>query len=177
MAEALTIARPYAEAAFRIAREQGDLAGWGDALARVSAVAQDELAREVIANPSVPATRVAEILSDSAGGLGAEQQRFVQTLAENGRLSVMPEVKALYTQLRHAEEGSVDALVTSAFEVTDEQRQQIVETLEARYQRKVNVEISVDQALIGGVSIRVGDEVMDASVRGKLQRMASALKV
>ncbi len=177
MAEALTIARPYAEAAFRIARESGELANWGDALARIAALVGNETVRNLITNPSVSAQVVSELLNEGTGGLSDPQQRFILTLAENDRLPVMPEINEHFTRLRHAEEGSIDAHVSSAFEVTDEQRGQIVATLEAKYGRKVNVEISVDPELIGGVSVRVGDEVMDASVRGKLQRMASALKV
>tara|TARA_R110002049_G_scaffold67797_2_gene175921 strand:+ start:730 stop:1263 length:534 start_codon:yes stop_codon:yes gene_type:complete len=177
MAEALTIARPYAEAAFKIARESRDFAGWGDALARIAQVANDSVARQFISNPAVSAEKVASVIADAAGGLGDDQNRFVQALAENDRLSVITEINDLFVKLRHADEGVLDAVVSSAFELTDAQRDEIGKTLEAKYGRKVDLQVVVDAELIGGVSIRIGDEVMDASVRGKLQKMASALKV
>lgn len=177
MAEALTIARPYAEAAFKLATEANDLAGWGDALARIAQVAGNAVAREFISNPAVSPEKVAGVVAEAAGGLGEQQGRFVRTLAENARLPVIAEINELYTRLRHASEGVLDAVVTTAFELTDAQRDEIRTTLEAKYGRKVNLEVVVDASLIGGVSIRIGDDVMDASVRGKLQKMASALKV
>lgn len=177
MAEALTIARPYAEAAFKIARESGDFAGWGDAIERVTQVVGNEVAAQFMSNPAVTATQVTDLIATGAGGLSEEQTRFVHTLAENDRLGVMTEINEMFVKLRHSDEGTLDVVVTSAFEMTDEQRTEIAKTLEAKYGNKVDIQVEIDSGLIGGVSIRVGDEVMDASVRGKLQKMASALKV
>lgn len=177
MAEALTIARPYAEVAFKIASESKDFAGWGDALERIAQVASNDVAREVIANPAVQPEQIATIIAEGAGGLSDVQVRFVHTLAENDRLSVMTEINDQFVKLRHNAEGVLDAIVTSAFEMTEAQQAEIAKTLEAKYGRQVDVQVEVDPELIGGVSIRIGDEVMDASVRGKLQKMASALKV
>lgn len=177
MAEAFTIARPYAEAAFKIAREAGDLAGWGDALARIAQVAGNEVASQFISNPTVTPEQVTSLIAEGAGGLNEAQTRFVMTLAENDRLEVMEEINDMYVSLRHADEGLLDVVVTSAYEMTDEQRNDVAQTLEAKYGKKVDIKVEIDPELIGGVSIRVGDEVMDASVRGKLQKMASALKV
>ncbi|MGH1361329.1 MAG: F0F1 ATP synthase subunit delta [Burkholderiaceae bacterium] len=177
MAEAFTIARPYAEAAFKIAQETGDLAGWGDALARIAQVAGNEVAGQFMSNPAVTPEQVTSLIADGAGGLGDSQTRFVKTLAENDRLAVMTEINDMFVTLRHADEGMLDVVVTSAFEMTDAQRDEVAKTLEAKYGKKVDIQVIVDPELIGGVSIRVGDEVMDASVRGKLQKMASALKV
>ena len=177
MAEALTIARPYAEAAFKIASESNDLAGWGDALARIAQVTANDVAKDVIANPAVQPDQVASIIAEGAGGLSDVQASFVHTLAENDRLSVMAEITDQFVKLRHQAEGVLDAVVTSAFDMSEAQQTEIAQTLEAKYSRKVDVQVVVDPELIGGVSIRIGDEVMDASVRGKLQKMASALKV
>jgi len=177
MAEALTIARPYAEAAFKIASDSGNLAGWGNALTRIAEVARHEVARDFIANPAVRPEQVAAIIAEGAGGLDEMQSRFVHTLAENGRLGVMTEINDHFVKLRHQTEGVLDAIVTSAFEMSDAQQSEIAQTLETKYGQKVELQVEVDPELIGGVSIRIGDEVIDASVRGKLQKMASALKV
>ncbi len=176
MAESLTIARPYAEAAFKIARELGALPDWSDALARLANVAGNQVARELIADPRVEVARVAGLIADSAGNLTVEQRNFVTVLAENERLGVLPEIAGQYEALRNAHEGVVDARIASAFPLTDAQRDEIVATLRAKYGREVKASVVVDPDLIGGVSISVGDEVMDASVRGKLAQLAGVLR-
>lgn len=177
MAESLTIARPYAEAAFKLARELGQLPAWSDALSRLATVAGTDVARELVSNPGVSDDRLASLLADVAGELSAEQRNFVQVLATNERFPVMGEIASQFEILRHAHEGVLDAHVGSAYPLTDEQLGEIVATLEARFGRKVQATVKVEPALIGGVSIRIGDEVMDASVRGKLAKLAGALKV
>ena len=97
-------------------------------------------------------------------------------LAQNERLGVLPEIAAQFDALRNAHEGVVDARIASAFPLSDAQLAEIVATLRAKYGREVKTSVSVDPDLIGGVSIRVGDEVMDASVRGKLAQLAGVLK-
>jgi F-type H+-transporting ATPase subunit delta len=176
MAESLTIARPYAEAAFKIARELGALPDWSDALARLSTVTATEVARELIGDPRFAVAQVSALICDGAGSLSAEQRNFVAVLAENERLGVLPEIAEQYEALRNAHEGVVDARIASAFPLSDAQRDEIVGTLRAKYGREVKASVSVDPDLIGGVSIRVGDEVMDASVRGKLAQLAGVLK-
>lgn len=175
MAESLTIARPYAEAAFKLAREANALPQWSDALARLSAVASSDAARELIGNPRVTDAQVAALVADVAGSLSVEQRNFVTVLAQNERLGVLPEIAAAYEALRNAAEGVLDARIASAYPLSEQQIADVVATLEAKYGRKVKAEVTVDPALIGGVSIRIGDEVMDASVRGKLAQLADAL--
>lgn len=177
MAESLTIARPYAEAAFKLARDAGSLPSWSDALARLSSVAGDPLARELAGNPQVSVAQVAALLAEVAGALSPEQANFVTVLAENERLAQLPEIASQFEELRNAFEGVVDAQVSSAFPLSDAQLSDIVGTLRNKYGRQVKASVTVDPELIGGVSIRVGDEVMDASVRGKLAQLAGALKV
>ncbi|MCL4747471.1 MAG: F0F1 ATP synthase subunit delta [Burkholderiaceae bacterium] len=177
MAESLTIARPYAEAAFKLAREQDAMPSWSDALSRLAAIAADESARALISNPGVSADMVATVLADAAGQLGAEQRNFVRVLAANERLGVLREISGQFEVLRNALEGVVDARVSSAFALSDAQLGEIVATLRAKYGRDVKAMVSVDPELIGGVSIRVGDEVMDASVRSKLAQLAGALRI
>lgn len=177
MAESLTIARPYAEAAFKLATELGQLPSWSDALSRLAAVAGTGLARDLIGNPRLPAAQLASVLADTAGELSGEQRNFVQVLATNERLSVLADIAAQFEALRHAHEGVLDAHVASAYPLAEEQLAEIVATLEERTGRKVKATVTVEPDLIGGVSIRIGDEVMDASVRGKLAKLASALKL
>lgn len=176
MAESLTIARPYAEAAFKIARELGALPDWSDALARLATVTATQVARELIADPKVAVAQVSALICDGAGSLSAEQRNFVAVLAGNERLGVLAEIAEQYEALRNAHERVVDARIASAFPLSDAQLAEIVATLRAKYGREVKTSVSVDPDLIGGVSIRVGDEVMDASVRGKLAQLAGVLK-
>jgi F-type H+-transporting ATPase subunit delta len=177
MAESLTIARPYAEAAFKLALELGSLPSWSDALARLAMVASNEAVSDVIGNPALTATQVATLFAETAGQLSNEQSNFVQVLAENERLTVLPEIAVQFETLRNAHEGVLDAQVSTAFPLTEAQIAEIVATLKAKHGREVKVAVQVDPELIGGVSIRIGDEVTDASVRGKLAQLAGALKV
>ena len=177
MAESLTIARPYAEAAFKLANDLGQLPSWSDALSRLATVAGTDVARELVGNPALSVDRLAHLLADTAGELTAEQRNFVQVLASNERFPVMAEIDSQFETLRHAHEGVLEAHVASAYPLAKEQLDEIVATLENRFGRKVQAEVTVEPELIGGVSIRIGDEVMDASVRGKLAKLAGALKV
>jgi F-type H+-transporting ATPase subunit delta len=175
MAEALTIARPYAEAAFKLAREQGAMPSWNDALGRLAAIAHAPEARAVVGDPNLSVAQLATLFSDSSGTLTAEQKNFVAMLAQNDRLSVLPEISAMFAKLQHAQDGVVDAHVESAFPLSDVQLAEIVQTLEAKVGKKVSATASVNGALIGGVSIKIGDEVMDTSVRGKLAQLSKSL--
>ena len=177
MAESQTIARPYAEAAFKIARELDALPSWSDALSRLAVIVADETARELVGNPRVSAEAVATVLADAAGQLSAEQRNFVRVLADNERLSVLREIANQFETLRNSLEGVVEAQVSSAFPLSEQQLAEIVVTLRAKYGHEVKAIVHVDPDLIGGVSIRVGDEVMDASVRSKLAQLAEALKI
>ncbi|MEZ5657944.1 MAG: F0F1 ATP synthase subunit delta [Burkholderiaceae bacterium] len=177
MAESLTIARPYAEAAFKLASEQGNLAAWGELLANLATISSDSSAKQLSSSPSIGSEQVASTLAGMLGELNDQQRNFVQVLAENRRLMVMPEIATLYNGLRNQAEGAVEAIVQSAYELTDAQLADIVATLESKTGRKVNARVELAPELIGGVSIRIGDEVMDASVRGKLSQLAASLKV
>jgi F-type H+-transporting ATPase subunit delta len=176
MAESLTIARPYAEAAFKLAQDAGALPQWSDALARLSGVVRSEAAHGLIGNPRITDDQVAAIVADVAGELSPEQRRFVQVLAGNERLAVLPEIVSHFEALKNGADGVLDAQVTSAYPLSERQIAEVVATLEARHGRKVKVAVGIDPDLIGGISIRIGDEVMDASVRGKLAQLAEALK-
>ena len=175
MAESLTLARPYAEAAFKLALETGSLPQWSDALSRLSAVAQNDTARALVGNPKVSDEQVGSLVADVAGSLSEQQRNFVRLLASNERLSVLPEIVEHFESLKNGSEGVLDARVDSAYPLSQEQVADVVATLEAKYGRKVKVSVSVEPDLIGGISIRIGDEVLDTSVRGKLAQLAEAL--
>ncbi|MGE0798330.1 MAG: F0F1 ATP synthase subunit delta [Lautropia sp.] len=174
MAESLTIARPYADAAFKRAVETNGLAAWSAAIAQLAAVTQTAEARQLIADPALDSGRIADAIADVAR-LDGEPRNFVKLLAQNDRLSVLPEIASQFEVLKSRHEQVLDVEVQSAFALTEKQVSDIVATLETRYGRKIKATTTVDPELIGGVAIRVGDEVIDASVRGKLAQLAATL--
>ncbi len=176
MAESLTIARPYAEAAFQIARDTQTLPSWSDALARLAVVASTEAARELVSNPQLSAEQVAALWVEASGPLSDQQKNLVRVLADNDRIGVLAEIGQHFERLRNEFESVLEAEVTSAFPLDDQQLATIVASLEEKYRSSVKAHVVVDHDLIGGVSIRIGDEVMDASVRGKLAQLASTLR-
>ena len=177
MAEPSTIARPYAEAAFKLADSQGKLAEWSVTLANLSAVAADARIRAAIGDPNLSAAKVAGlVISVLAGKLTGESENFVRVLAENGRLDVLSEIRAQYEALKNEREGVVEAEVQSAFELDAAQVADLVSRLEKRTGRKVRARVSVDKALIGGVKIVIGDKVIDGSARAQLAALETALK-
>jgi F-type H+-transporting ATPase subunit delta len=176
MAENVTLARPYAEAAFQLARANSALGPWQQALDRMAAVAADAQMLDCIANPRLLSSQVAQLFLDVAGSLSAEQQNFVRLLVDNDRLQVLPEIRELYVELKNGQEGVQEADIASAFPLDDATLKNLVAELEARFKCRIQATVSLDPELIGGVRIAVGDQVIDASVRGKLAAMATALK-
>ena len=177
MAEPNTIARPYAEAAFRLADAQGKLADWSAALANLSAVAADERVRAVIGDPGLSDAHVAGlIIGILSGKLSGEAENFVRVLAENGRLDVLAEIRAQYEALKNERESVVEAEVYSAFEMDAAQTADLVARLEKKTGRKVRAKVSVDKSLIGGVKVILGDKVIDGSARAQLSALENALK-
>lgn len=176
MAENVTLARPYAEAAFQLAKA-GALSAWAQSLDRMAAVAGSAEMRECIANPQLTPDQLTSLFTDvMGGGLSVEQQNFVRVLIDNGRLDVLPEIAQLFNELKNSHEGVKDAEVESAFPLDDATLKDLVAGLEKRFQCRINATVRIVPELIGGVRIAVGDEVIDASVRGKLATMATALK-
>ena len=177
MAETVTIARPYAQAVFRLALENKSLAAWSDRLQRLAAVAQDAEMIQVVGNPKFSARQVADLFVSLSGEPGNQElAAFIGVLAQNERLDVLTQIQEIYEQLKSAEEGVKDALVTSAYPLDDAQLKNLMSQLEAHFGSKLQPRVEVDAALIGGVKVAVGDQVLDASVRGKLDAMATALK-
>lgn len=177
MAETITIARPYAEAIFDLADGSGKLAEWSQRLSNMATVAADAEMRTAIANPNISAERLYGLFASLCGdSMNSEAQSLVRILIDNRRLTALPEVKEIFDSLKRDREGQVEAHVTSAFPMDEAQVNALVQDLEARFKRKVQPVLSVDSELIGGVRVRIGDEVIDGTVRGKLAAMASALK-
>lgn len=176
MAENITLARPYADAAFQLARATNALGPWQQALDRMAAVAADAQMVECITNPRLLPAQVAQLFLDVVGSVSAEQQNFVRLLVDNERLQVLPEIRDLYVELKNGQEGVQEADIASAFPLDDATLKNLVADLEARFKCKIQAKVSLDPELIGGVRIAVGDQVIDASVRGKLAAMATALQ-
>jgi F-type H+-transporting ATPase subunit delta len=177
MAEHLTLARPYAEAVFALARDSGSLESWMRALQGMASVVMDATARECIANPKVSQVDASRLIIESVGiALTAEQQNLVRVLVANQRAVVLPEIYDLFVLLKNAHDGVRDAKVTSAYPLDQAALGRLQSDLETRFGTKLRLDVDVDPALIGGVRIALGDEVIDASVRGKLAAMAAALQ-
>ncbi len=176
MAENVTIARPYADAAFELARGAGALGPWSEALNRLAVVAADSAMRTCISDPKLPADQLAKLVLDVSGDLSADQQNFIRVLVDNERLQVLPEIRDLFIELKNEHEGVMEVQIASAFPLDDATLASLKTDLEARFKARLNAKVAVDPSLIGGVRIAVGDEVIDASVRGKLANMAAALK-
>ncbi len=177
MAEPSTIARPYAEAAFRLADAQGKLAEWSDALANLAAVAADGRIRAAVSDPNLPDAKVAGLfIGVLAGKLSGEAENFVRVLTENGRLGVLAEIRAQYEVLRNEREGVVEADIFTAFEMDAAQLADLVSRLEKKTGRRVKARVSVDKSLIGGVKVAIGDQVIDGSARAQLGALETALK-
>ena len=177
MAELATVARPYAEAVFQRADSTGTLGAWSEWLDRLAAVAVLPEVETLAVDPKLSPEQLYGVVM-AAGGADApaEVQNFVRVLIENGRIGVLPAVRDQFAVLRHEREGVVEAEVATAFALEPAQLAQVVADLEARFKRKVNAKVTIDAGLIGGVRVTVGDEVIDASVRGQLDQMAAALK-
>ena len=177
MSELSTLARPYAEAVFRMAQGENDLAGWSARVQSLALIAADEQLARLIADPAVSAERVANLVIEVAGAdLGERGANFVRVLAENDRLSLLPEISAQFEALKASAQGTLEATITSAQELTQAQIDDLVAGLRAKFNRAVNVDVTVDPELIGGAVIAVGDQVIDGSVKGRLQRMAFSLQ-
>jgi F-type H+-transporting ATPase subunit delta len=174
--ERTTLARPYAEAVFRLARERRALAQWSEMLRLAAAVACDPQMNRLIDNPRVPRARFVEFFLDVVGKkVDADGGNFIRLLAENRRVQLLPEIAALFEELRAGAEARVEAEVISATAVGAEQLKAIAAALKKRLGLDVSLATRIDPSLVGGIVIRAGDLVIDGSVRGKLQALATHL--
>jgi F-type H+-transporting ATPase subunit delta len=176
MAESTTVARPYAQAVFQLARETQSVDAWSDTLALAAAVAVDAQMQPLLDSPRLTETQLGELFADICGeDLSEPGRNFIRLLAENRRLGVLPEIARLYEALRNEAEGSIQARLITALPVTEEQKAVLSKALKQRLGRDIQLDSSVDPRLLGGAIIRAGDLVIDGSVQGKLARLASVL--
>jgi len=176
MAELITLARPYARAVFDAAKEQDAVDSWDQALALVGLIAANDAVKNILANPGLSEQRKAELFFDTAEEQFPKALRnFLLILAEGKRLALLPEISTMYAFYRAELERTVSIKVSTAYEMTSEEQQHLAQVLSKKLERKVALETAVDRSLIGGVVVNSGDMVIDASVRGKLAKMAKAL--
>lgn len=193
MAEKQTLARPYAEAVFALAKERNELKKWSETLAFIAVVAADERVRQLAGNPRVDRASfldlVLGICNDAQGSAsvagdrksGATKQvdeqgsNFIRLLVENRRLDLVPDIQRQYESLKADAEARVEATVISALPLEATQLKTIGEALKRKLGREVNLTAQTDKALMGGVVIHAGDLVIDGSVRGRLADLATHL--
>ena len=177
MAELTTIARPYAEAAFRIARDANALPVWSEMLRFLSGVAADPQAAAALDNPKLTAAdKTALVLSIAGERLDATGRNFVRVLVEADRLAVLPQIRALFEALKDDADGMAKARIDSAFPLSDAQTAELKAALEKRFGRKIEATVNVDPALGGGARITVGDTVIDGTIEAQLAAMATQLR-
>lgn len=178
MAEPSTLARPYAEAVFRLADTAGKLPEWSDVLADLAKVAVDPAVEAAMGDPNLSAPKLAGLfIRILEGRLSREAENLVRVLAENRRLELLPQIAEQYEMLKNEREGIVEAEVISAFPMEDGQLSQLVTRLEQRTGKRVKPQVRIDPDLIAGVRVVIGDKVIDASVRAQLAALEAALKV
>jgi F-type H+-transporting ATPase subunit delta len=178
VAERATIARPYAKAAFEYAREAGAFAAWSQGLKTATEIVADPRVAALTKNPASTSAQQADLVTAVAGAkLDAGMQNFVRVLAENHRLLLLPEISAHYEELRSAVENTVDVAVISAVPLDAAQKQKLSAALSKRLKSEVRMQNSVDPALLGGAVVRAGDLVIDGSLKGRLERLATELTV
>jgi F-type H+-transporting ATPase subunit delta len=177
MAEIATIARPYAEALFKAAGDQAEKLG--QEVAALAGVAADPALRQFADNPKVTTATVFNVVSDVLGRqgvvLGSAMQNFLGTVLDNGRLAALPEIAAQFHRLLSARSGVSDATIESAFPIDSAALADVMDALERRFGRKLNAQVSLKPELIGGIRVVVGDEVLDTSVKARLEKMKTAL--
>lgn len=176
MAEKVTIARPYAKAAFEYARDHKRFAEWSQVLATASAVVTDEQVARLLTNPRVTPQELAGLVGDACGpALDDHARNFIRTLADNRRLDVLPEIAAQYEIYRAEVENVADVHVTSAVQLEDVQRRRLAEALKKRLKREIRMTCDVDASLLGGAIVRSGDLVIDGSLKARLERLTAQL--
>ncbi len=177
MAEPSTVARPYAQAAFKLADGANSLSKWSEMLGSLAQVSEDERVRTAVADPNMPDAKVAGLfIAILSGRLTGEAENFVRVLAENGRLNLLPEIRAQFEARKNEREGVVEAEVQSAFELNAAQVADLVQRLEKKTGRKVRTQVLINKDLIGGIRIVLGDKVIDGSARAQLGALETALK-
>ena len=179
MAEASTLARPYAQAIVNLAHADNTIKTWSDTLTLLKEVTANESIVELIDNPDVSSESLISLISnickDEQVELNEQEQNFLKITAENGRMDVIPDIADSFEVMRSEEEGNIQAQVISAYAVNATQKKSIAAVLKKRLGREVTITTQTDKSLLGGVIIRVGDRVIDGSVKSQLEKITLSL--
>lgn len=177
MAELSTIARPYAEALFAAAKnDQAGLAAWSEAVSELAQISSVSDVREAMSDPRLSKDQRKKLFPGLAKSpLSKGMQNFIELLVDNDRLLLLPEIAAQFEELKNRHEGSASAEITSAFELSDAQIQELLTGLEKKFGCKLKPVVTVDKSLIGGIRVTVGDQVLDTSVQAQLARLRDTL--
>ncbi len=176
MSELATLARPYAAAVFKRAKETHATAKWSQSLAFMSAVLMNKDISVVVDNPKVNKQRLLELMLDICQGhINDENENFLKLLIHNNRLNLLTPISKLFEAYKAEDEGYIDVEVLSAYSLSKEAKHDLTTTLEKTLGKKIHMNVTVDKSLIGGVLVRAGDKVIDGSIRGRLQQLAKRL--
>ncbi|MEM5530748.1 F0F1 ATP synthase subunit delta [Gammaproteobacteria bacterium AS21] len=175
MAELNTVARPYTKAVFEFARDAGTIQKWSDSLNDAAQVTSDEVMKSILGNPALTSDQKASAMITVLEDLDESGQNFIKLLAENNRLALVPEIAVQFEQLKANQESNVEINVTTAYELDEQQQQNLTQALSAKLGRDVSLLSTVDQSILGGVVIRTQDLVIDGSVRAKIAKLAEVL--
>lgn len=177
MSELATLARPYASAVFKRAKETAAASKWSEQLAFLSTVMGSKEMSTLVGNPKVNKDKLTTLLLDiSNGNIDNECVNFLKLLVQNNRLALLPDIAKLFEEQKAEDEGYIAVQVLTAFAFTKEAQQKFAATLEKTLSKKVHMNVTLDKSLIGGVLVRAGDRVIDGSVRGQLQNLQKALQ-
>jgi len=177
MAELTTVARPYAEAAFELAREQNALPVWSEMLRFATTIVADERVTAALENPRLSTGDKESLLLSIAGDrITGDGRSFLRVLIEADRIELLPQIRTLFDQLKDNAENVAKATIESALPLSPEQTAELTAALEKRFGKKIEATVSVNPALIGGARITVGDSVIDGSVQAKLEAMRAQLR-
>ncbi len=176
MADYSNVARPYAQAAFELAREGNDLAGWGNQLDLLARIASDSNLIELLKNPaSTEQQQTGLILEVCGDSISPDAASLVKVLVKNDRINALPDISRIFAEHRAEAERIIEADMITATAIDESQQQQFVNALQTRLGRTVKLSFEVDQDLIGGAIIRAGDWVVDGSVKAQLEKLVGAL--
>lgn len=176
MAELATIARPYANAVFDLAKNAGSLDAWSRMLAVLASTAEHETVSVLLSSPDLSPVAKAGKLGELCGDeIDDQARKFLFALADHDRLSLVNEIMTQFEALRAEELRSLDVMVTAAYELTADQKESLAQALSKKFEKEVALESAVDASLMGGAIIRAGDIVIDGSVKGRLTKLVDAL--
>ena len=176
MSSLTTLARPYAKAAFALAEEEQALARWEEMLNLAAAIAANAAMAELLDSPQLSSAKAAGMIADMGGeAFDGRFRDFLSVLAANGRLSLLSEITRLFHRLRADAEKRLQVRVVSAVPLDEDQSMRMRQALAKRFEREIELENDIDETLIGGAVVYAGDEVIDGSLRGRLQQLSSTL--